>query len=1141
MDAMKWVLGEQNPRLLRAKKMSDLIFSGDNGRPSHIAEVRLLLEGGDLMPPELAEESQVEIVRRLRRNGDSEYRINGKVCRLKDIQYIFMDTGAGSRTYSIVDQGHVSRFVDMDSQDRRILVEEVAGISRYKVRRAEAQRHMARTRENLQRLEDLLHEINRQWENLSSQAEKTNRYLALKKEQEVLQKRLLAFHWKTCLNRLEELTLTRKRQQGLIDGIQRNIDEKKNRLEDVTLRLNDTEENLEHIRSSMSRAQVYLKDLRAEAAEAQRRLDRILSKKGNLTEQVSSLKRRESALKDQHQALMREISSIRTQKDAQEKEVRASESAVAEVEKIREEILSSMEEIKVRLVDVSARHAKIKGEQRKASERAEQLDQLIKNRGQEKEQNLRELREISHFIREIKDKLHSRSEEILKLRSLADEKRQALEQVNLCLEEVGEALSEKKSSLSAARARQDVFQRMEQDSQGYSQATKLLLASDIPTRGTLADFLEVEEGREVLIETALGDLLQSVILEPDYSLKTVLEFLKQKGVKRARILFPDHTTQPRQPQAPSEECVSLLSMLRAPDFLTSVMHRVLGNWFLVKDIRNALDLNKADRNRCFFVTESREILNPWGEMETRGDEPEERGILKRRSELKRLGVYIEKTEKEIAGLSSKKKDLNEKSRALRQELNDLASESDSLREEVQRLERDLDRHRIRKSGLEERNEILDYEMDQMGGEKSEMELKAQGLEVELESILKEKMETESGLKGRAEALKIQEGVLKRRRNVLERNRLELMRLQTTLASREKDLLVLEKRQKRAREEIARARREAGSLEPGISEIKQELSTARAKVEAQEAALEKADASLSDLQEAHRSLREKGLELREKIDALAEDYRKGEKALHGTDIRLVKVRQDMERAAEVFSRKYRDDLSRCYTAWLKDDFSPATARSRVGHLQKEIDGIGPVNLTAIEEFDELDHRRKDLESQKQDLEASMRDLETAIEKINTESRQRFKQALEQINQQLSRVFPVLFKGGRAELKVETNREAENGRDALSVGIDYLVRLPGKHIQHLGLLSGGEKAMAALALIFAIYLIKPSPFCVLDEVDAPLDHANTERFNKLITEMALKSQVVLITHNQKVMEVADSLYGVTMEKKGVSKLVNIDLKG
>ncbi len=1134
VDAIKWVLGEQNPRFLRAKRMSDLLFSGDNGRPVHMADVRLLIEGGsDLLPPELADEPQIEIIRRLHSSGESEYRINGKICRLKDIQYIFMDTGAGSRTYSIVDQGHVGRFVEMDSQDRRLLIEEVAGISRYKIRRSEAQRRMAKTQDNLQRLDDLLHEINRQWENLAAQAEKTKRYLQLKNEQDSLHKSLLAHQWDNSVKLLEKFSIKRNEQEDYLNKIKQTLDEKKGNLDEFNWELNEIEDDMDQMRSSMAKAQMHLKDLRAKASESERRLDRILSKKRHLEEQISSLKHREAALKDQYQAMVREIASIKSQKTIQEKEVMISEAGVAEVEKIREAILTSMEETKVNLVDISAKYARVEGEKQKSVERTQQLIHLIRKKTEEKDRISKELSDISTKIQLLTKELQENSAKNSDLLNRIDIQKQELEKLKTARENIRQDLSNLNSSLSAARARYDLLKRMEHSGLGYSQATKALLSSNIATRGTLADFLEVEEGREVLIETALGEMLQAVLLDAGVSVSDVLAYLKQKGLNRARIIPLAHDFPVRYKSRPQDDCVCLLSFISVPEFLNSILNEVLGNWFLVEDIQKALDLRNHFKKSSFLITRRGEVLTPWGEIEIRGNEAEDQGILKRRADLRKLSVSIENIEGGIANLSARKNGLDDKITSIRQELNELVSESETVRERGQKLERDLDRQKVRKSGLEERKEILGFEIDQMNQEKDALEDVAAGLKGQLEKILTDKAEIESKLKGRGEALRTQEAVLKRRRNVLEQNRMELTRLETTLSSRENDLLKLEKRRERASKEISATLRHTMSMEPDISKTERELSEARAKVEAQEAALSRANSNLLNLQEKHRLIRDKKSELREEIELLDENYRKGEEKIQKTDLQLFKLRQAMDQIKTVFSQKYREDITRSHTKWMQKGFSPGKAKSRIAYLQHEIDRTGPVNLTALEEFDELDQRREYLQKQRQDITVSIQDLERAIKKINTESRERFREALEKINQQLSQIFPLLFNGGSAELVVE------KGQDALSAGVDYMVRLPGKHIQHLGLLSGGEKAMAALALIFAIYLIKPSPFCLLDEVDAPLDHTNTARFNKLIKKMAERSQIVLITHNQKVMEVADSLYGVTMEKKGISKLVNIDL--
>ncbi len=1135
VDAFKWVLGEQNPRFLRAKKMSDLLFSGDNGRPTHVAEVRLQIEGkSELLPPELADEPEIEIIRRLYRSGESEYRINGRTCRLKDILYIFMDTGAGSRTYSIVDQGHVGQFVEMGPEERRILVEEVAGISRYKVRRAEAQSRMAKTKENLDRLEDLLAEVQRQWKNLSTQADSTRRYLKLREEQDSLHKTLLAQRWKEGLKTISGLEEEREGLERALKSMKEGIAEKKSLEESLDWEIEELEESLEQVRSAIGEAQERLKDLRSDASDKERRVDRAVSRKGHLDDQISGLMRRAKALRNQYQALSQEMEGLRAQEQAQIKEVSAAEAAVLEVEEMRNEIMAAMEEMKVELVDVSARHARVEGKIRENEERLRRLDSLIEKKGLEREQAQRALESLTEELSRLSNEISSVSNELSAQERSRRETREKLLELEAMQKETRERLSRLKEDFSATKAKFELLHGMETSGQGYSRATKALLASEIPTLGTLADFIEVDEGKEWLVETVLGEMLQAVVLAEGTMVQDALNFLGKKGLRQARIIHTMPLDKAKGELSGPLGSKSLLSFVQGKNPLSTVVQEALSKWLLVEDLSEALcHLKTPEVRQYFFITTQGEILTPWGEVELRGKGEGEVGILKRRAELKRLKALIAEQEENIQDLSAQEKTLRNEAISRHKVLQELNVEINRLRDRFQRIQRERDREEVRAKHLRERRELLGYEMEQLRHERDELQQEAAGLKSSFQEALEEKTRVEASLKGRQEAFSHQEKVLKRRREVLEKNRLELMKIQTTIASREKELHTLKRRQEGVQREIARTRKEKDTLEPNLKGIKEELALAKAKVKAQEEALSRAVYRLEELQDQHREKRHEIGQLREVIEELEEKAQGLQKKIYEIELKLSKVRERLEHLKTDFAQRHQDDLAGNYSRWVQEGFSSGTAERKISRIQKEIDEMGPVNLKALEEFEELDQRLKFLQEQREDLLSSIEDLEKAIKRINTESRERFKKALDKVNEELSQVFPLLFDGGSAELVMEKDV------DPLDAGVDYLVRLPGKRIQHLGLLSGGEKAMAALALIFSIFLIKPSPFCLLDEVDAPLDHENTVRFNRLLKKISRMSQVILITHNQKVMEVADTLYGVTMEEKGVSKLMSVDL--
>jgi len=639
----------------------------------------------------------------------------------------------------------------------------------------------------------------------------------------------------------------------------------------------------------------------------------------------------------------------------------------------------------------------------------------------------------------------------------------------------------------------------------------------------------VAPGWERAVEVALGSRVQAVVVRDRVALGRALEFLKVNRAGQASIILPGEGVGGDK-ILPED---ALLARVRARPPLDGVLASMIGAHRIVSDLSAAFLVSPEDREGVYSVTAQGELLTPWGEVLVQGQEDQSTGILARKGEIGRLHGRVEELEA-VAGESRRfELGIEDAMNTGREKVRALLVEKDALTSGLLKEKEERERARSRRDSRQERAERLGFEIAEAREEVLEMEISLEEIDVAIESANSAKGEAEGRISDLEEALRGQEQGLAARRKSLEQQRVARAGIEVRLRGTEQEIGRLHKLIAGLREEKANALETRREFQGRVAVRRGLLAEARAKVDAQEREASGVAELLAGLRARYDERRQILAGLQGDVKELQAHLRVAEERIHQNEIALTEVRQGLEFIRRTGRERHQVDIEDACPAWTITPFDIEEARKRLARMDVKIRSMGPVNLGAVEEYRELEERWVFLSGQKGDLMRSMDDIRQAIDRINRTCRQRFRDALQAVNTSLAEVFPLLFEGGSAELALT------GSDDVLDAGVDYLVSLPGKRIRYLNLLSGGEKAMAALALIFAIYLIKPSPFCLLDEVDAPLDEANTARFNRLIRKIAEHSQVVLITHDQRVMEVADSLYGVTMEERGVSKLVSVDL--
>jgi chromosome segregation protein len=1151
-DAIRWVLGEQSARQLRGRSMEDVIFNGSESKPPlSMAEVMLTFvnDRPSELPAAFQGFGEISVGRRLFRTGESEYVINGVQARLLDVNDIFFGSGVGRTAYSIIEQGRIGQIVSARPEDRRAIIEEAAGITKYKKRREAAERKMEATQQNLTRVADIVQELGKQLESLNRQARRAEKYKGIKAEIRELELRAAAA-------RYLELTATRRAAEERHAALQAEAAELSARvaeLEGATeadrQRLADGEARLQELTAREHELESAARVNEVSVEAAARELEQIAERTRAQADEVEALKAQAEALVREREALeaqREELQGLAGTDDGRLTEAEAALRAIAieqgqvqaELDRIRGEgsgalsraatARTQLAQIERQRLDLKSRHQRNRAEADDLAHRAGTLDG---NRAQHVER-LGQTRQLKLRLEEQR----GAQEELL------DRTRSEFIQNEAKLITLREELAEKRSRLQS-------LLEIVRNYEGYGRGVRSLMtragqaeARDRGIFGLVADVVGAPPEYETAVEAVLGERLQYVIVESHSQGVEAIDYLKTAAEGRASLIpmarLRDAAGTDAAPAEPDRShpgfVAGCLDVVTFDPSYEKVARFLLGDAVIVRDLPAALEIWQSSPQKRTLVTLDGEVLDPWGVVTGGPLEGEGHGALQRRREVQELEEIVRAFEAEFAlaqerhrtlqarllqleaALKSLDKDGHEKDLALRDQEKDLA-----------RLGEELERVAERLGQLEAERSQLDDGLAALSREEEEQRLGAATAEAEQSRVEERTRE----LVGRLDALK-------QRGEVLTAELLNLKVKVAADAERREAIGTSLRRVEDARREVDERR---GRLFATLSEQNARAGELRGRVEGSRLDLGRLEADLAQVREALAGARgaheQVAVATRARDAEIRDVRRRGEEATHAASEAALTAREQ----ALALSHLEEQTRERCQVElrWEVARFHlerpPGDAeRERLEELKGQAERMGAINLTAIEEYDELARRHAFLSEQRKDLEASLADLKQAIVKINRASRERFRETFDRVNEKFQQVFPRLFNGGRAGL-VLTQDDGGEGEG----GVEIFSQPPGKKLQSVNLLSGGEKALTAVALIFAIFLIKPTPFCLLDEVDAPLDDANVGRYNEIVREMSSNSQFILITHNKRTMEMVDTLYGVTMEEPGVSKLVSVRL--
>jgi chromosome segregation protein len=1143
VDAIRWAMGEQSVRMLRGGSMQDVIFNGSDVRgPMGMAEVTLSFDNdGRGVPPEYAHVGEIQVTRRLYRDGESEYEINKTPCRLKDVYDLFLGTGVGTRAYSIINQGQVSEIMRVKPEDRRRVIEEAAGITKYKARREQATRKMESTRQNLQRIDDVTKEIGRRLSSLRRQAKKAERYQELRGQVRAIELHLATLKYFELTNalvfdrgRLAELSeLLRddvERSAQMESSIQelrrvltddeRVLNEKQARLYEIDAGAALADQAAEHARRSYESSKKRDEDAATEIETIRAQRAAVLGLKAELEKTQRDLFAEASNDEGSLEAAVAELGTYRERRADEGMQVEALRRNVIETSTLAAKLGSDVHNLKWSLEDMGKRREALTNERAPLVDDLARLDDAVVRHDAERAG--------------VETERNAADEERKGLLDRLGHEKKALALVQKAHDDARVELQKRRSRLTSL---EEIHARYEQS----PESVKLLLKRGGPLEGRgklLVDLFEADARHEATIEAALGARLQAVVVDEDAAAADAVAFLREgKGRGRAELIVA--SAQPGVIDVAIEGATRALEVVTvaksAPRAVSSILSRV----YLVDDFAaGLLAWPSARAAGVTLATKAGDVLEPSGICRGGVADREGQGVLRQKREMRELAddvaareaafaelaTQMERQTTALAALDEALQRATEKAQSLSLRLVEVKGAWRRVSEEQARVKQRAEKI----AGDEERlaqafaKAAVDVDAKTQGlreadatraALESELAVRGQAL-VELDQTIAAKQDVVTTMKVRAASVAERTENLKKSLRQQESQAADLEGRLTRLQKQIEDGVV--ERDSRTKEE-AEARAQGAVLAQERGAVKTALEALRIGWEARSEALRlrehEARGARMKLDEARQQQSKLALRVREvelELDALVDRT----------------IERHRVRPEEILTDYHMLPLPTADALTAMDD--------RLSDLERQIDHLGPINLTAIDECRELEKRHDFLRTQADDLTHALGQLEKAIIKINRTTKKRFQETFDGINDRFQQVFPRLFRGGKAWLSLT------DPQDMLTTGVEIYAQPPGKKLGSVQLLSGGEQALTAVSLLFAIFLLKPSPFCLLDEVDAPLDEANVGRFNDMVRDVASISQFIVITHNKKTMEVADQLYGITMEEPGISKTVNVRIQ-
>jgi chromosome segregation protein len=1141
VDAVKWVLGEMSAKSLRGDAMLDVIFCGSGSRkPTGMAEVSLTFTNEDDRLPVQA--PQVKITRRLYRDGTSEYLVNNEMSRLKDIREMFLDTGVGVEAYSIIEQGQIYALLDASGVDRREVFEEAAGISRFKVRKKETLRKLERTDQNLAQVQLVLDEVQRQLRSVKVQAGRARNYQEYFARLNELRKAHSLREYDQLHRRLTDF---RRQREELVD----NLAGLARQCEQIRCQRQDLQLDMDALTEAARKAERELMVLENQRQSAVQQGQFAQQQITQLSEQLDLYQRRLAELEERkaeqggqvenHRVVLAEID---TQVKAHEQAVLEAVAQQAQAAGEAASLHRAIEEAKSAALDMMRAAARLNSECSAAQVRKENLDKQVERLQAARSQMDQQIALLEQQLAGFQGQERDLAVQAEELRSLAEGLRSSLAANSRKHAAILEELSKQREIRGGLKSRQSVLMDLQARREGVAKPVQeVLKARDAGggfagVKGIAGEYISTSLEHAAIVEAALGEMQNALVLDTSEALLAAqLQFQSLPG--RVTALALDNIPPYKEDFSPSAlgaGVIRVSDLVTYDQAMATLALHVLGSTLLVESLDQALTLLRQGPRGLRFVTRAAEVVNPDGTVQL-GDMSRRAGTISRRSELARLEQDLVAMEVRIGQLSTEAAQCDQQTR----ELNESQQQ---LRDQLFTVESQLAQVRARSQQAGQQVQKLRGDLPMMAGELDGVVQEIKECAQRQETYRTQAAEKEVAAQQAEKTVRdMQQQLILRQHEVAEvgenvtKLRVAMGQSQEQRTARARELTVAESALRHAEAELSQLNREIGQVDARVAAAKKSAEDCTREIENLESR-RGAAARLVDEQNGHLAgLRDQFQQATVGLDQMESQHAQVQKLEHTLSLSENEVSVRLETLVERTADELQLNLVEAHATYQAVEMDWDAVAAEINDLKGRMARLGNVNIDAIDEQDKLEERQKFLSGQIADIQDAKRQLEELIARINEDSRQKFIDTFEKVRVEFQEMFRRLFGGGRADIVLE------NPEDVLESGIDILAKPPGKEQQSISLLSGGEKTLAAVAVIMAIFKSKPSPFCILDEVDAALDEANTGRFAAIVSEFMTTSQFIVITHNKAMMNIASLLYGVTMQEQGVSKRVAVRFDG
>ena len=1140
-DAIRWVLGEQSSKALRCSKSLDIIFAGTQNRKSlGFAEVSLVFDNADGGLP--IEYTEVTVTRRIYRSGETGYFINKVPCRLKDLQELFMDTGIGKDGYSIVGQGKIDEILSNKSEDRRHIFEEASGIVKYRVRKQETEKKLEHTKLNLLRINDILSEIEGNLEPLQAQSEKAKKYLNIRDNLKNIEVGLFLYNIDQNKKDIEKITEDENITKEQCDTEETRLERIKTVKEQLKEEIDDITNKIEQMSNLGFESQKEIEMLNSDISVSKTKISNNEENEKRFLEEIEEKTTRLKELEEEQKQKDEKRENLRKNKERFTKEL---EEKQAELDKITEKLSKEALEIEKHKKQVEEntdkkyeKQANIKEQEinfENDEKRQKQLKNEIQNIISELDNTRMKKEEVSKDFYEIEA---IRNKNIKELENIAKQK----EEVNQKIKTYQIKINTMSNELRMKESRQKFLIETEKEKEGYTKSVKTLLkdCENNPElkkgiEGVLANLIDVPEELQTAIEMSLGMALQNIVTETEQDAKKLVEYLRKNNIGRASFL-PITSIKGKKIDNIKGNKSGIIGI--AADLVKynkkceQIIYNLLGRTVIVDNMDTAIRVAKENGQNFKIVTQEGDIINTSGAITGGAVMKKTVNILGRENEIKKIGQEIKKTQENIEKIEKEKEEYEESIEGILEIAERLEKELQeneityatgkqkvlSFEEEIQKIENRLQKLKEEQSELEEQKEFATNKKAEIQKEIEEINTENEKLSkiiTEYAELNKDNQKYIDDLNFDITNLKISVSSFDESESSIEEIK---ERIQQEVEANKQSI-------KNKQEQIEQSKQETQNLKEAIKKIQEQIQKIKEEVKS----------SGSKIEELKKSRAEKNEKLTTQEEQITEKFKiiedlKGQ--IVKIDVRKTKIQEEITETINKLWEEY--ELTPNSIEEYEKPKNVSETKKQVNNLRTQMREMGSVNVESINEYKKQKERYDFMSEQRLDLENTMSKLRKIITDMTAIMKEQFEEKFKEINKNFGEVFAELFGGGKAEVKLEDEQ------NILECGIDITAQPPGKKLQNMLLLSGGEKALTAIALLFAILRINPAPFCVLDEIEAALDDVNVYRYAEYLKKFAQNTQFLVITHRKGTMEAADSVYGVTMEESGISKLLSMKLR-